>query len=110
VVLVVFPHQLIYQPGYIGCRKLKNCEFELTLTDTMFMASFNEYYYCVNKQSTQLSIYHLMQHVLSLRKVISSLICLLESVKIYVIAIPIVLRSQFTVHVHMFYPFLALSQ
>jgi hypothetical protein len=27
----------------------------------MFMASFNENYYCVNKQSTQLSMYHLMQ-------------------------------------------------
>ena len=68
VVLVLFPHQFIYQPGYIGCRKLTNREVELTLTDTMFMASFNENYCCVNKQPTQLSMYHLMQHVLSVKR------------------------------------------
>jgi len=110
VVLVLLPHQFIYQPGYIGCRKLKNHEIELTLTDRMFMASFNENYYCVNKQSTQLNMYHLMQHVLSLEKVISSLKCLLENIKIYIIAISVVLKSQFTGHVCMFYPFVALSQ
>ena len=108
--LVLFPHQFVYQPDYIGCRKLKDREVELTLTDTMFMASFNENYYCVNKQSTQLSRYHLMQHVLCVRKVISSLKCLLENIKIYIIAISVVLRSQFTVRVCVFYPFLALSQ
>lgn len=96
----------LYQPGYI----LKNPEVELTLTDTMFMASLNENYYCVNKQSTQLSMYHLMQHVLSVKKVISSLQCLLENIETYIIAVSVVLRSQFTVHVCMFYPFLALSQ
>jgi len=109
-VLVLFPYQFIYQPGYIGCRKLKNHEVELTLTDTMFTARFNDNYYCVNKHSTQLNMYHLMQHALSVKKVISSLKCLLENIKIYIIAISLVLRTQFTVHVCMFYPFLALSQ
>jgi hypothetical protein len=69
---------------------------ELTLTDTMFMARFNDdYYYCVNKQSTQLNMYHLMQHVLSV-KVISSLKCLLENIKIYIIAFSIVLRTVYS--------------